>query len=118
LGLTQDDAAAFLKKMADESHSLGMGIGLKNAQEILPAVSSEIEFAVNEECTKTNNCELYLDLLGAGKPVFHIEYGDRSNMTSFCLQSMQKGAEFDTVIKHLALDGWVLYCDGSEFSGS
>jgi hypothetical protein len=104
--------------MGDEAHQLGMAIGLKNAEEILPQVKDDIEFAVNEECTTTGRCSWYLDLLGAGKPVFHIEYGSASDLTKFCLQSMSQGKEFDTVIKNLSLDGWVLYCDGSQYTTS
>ena len=118
LGLTQADATAFQKKMATEAHQYGMAIGLKNAEEILPDVKGDIEFAVNEECTKTGRCSWYLDLLAAGKPVFHIEYGTAADMANFCLQSMSQGQEFDTVIKNLSLDGWVLYCDGSQYTTS
>jgi Glycoside-hydrolase family GH114 len=114
--LTQDDAVKFQKKMGDYAHSLGLAIGLKNAEEILPNVKDDIEFAVNEECTKTNRCSWYLDLLKANKPVFHIEYGTKSDLSNFCLQSMAQGNQFDTVIKNLSLDGWVVYCDGSEYT--
>jgi endo-alpha-1,4-polygalactosaminidase (GH114 family) len=118
LGITQADATAFQKKMAAEAHQNGMAIGLKNAEELLNDVQNDIEFAVNEECTKTARCEMYSNLLTAGKPVYHIEYGSKSDMATYCLTSMSSGNKYDTVIKNLSLDGWVLYCDGSEYTSS
>ncbi|KAF2673983.1 endo alpha-1,4 polygalactosaminidase precursor [Microthyrium microscopicum] len=118
LGLTQADAIAFVKKQSSYAHSLGMSIGLKNAEEILDQVQDSIEFAVNEECTKTGRCAWYNNLLAAQKPVFHIEYGSKSDSNTYCLKSMSNGNQFATVIKHLSLDGWVVYCDGSEYTSS
>lgn len=115
LGLSQADATAFMKRMANEAHALGMSIGLKNAEEIIPTVQDDIEFAVNEECTKTGKCGLYLPLLNSGKPVFHIEYGTAADAPTFCLGSLPQGNQYDTVIKNLSLDGWVAYCDGTQY---
>lgn len=47
-GLTKEDSVAFLTKMAAEARRYGMSIGLKNAEDILPNVTSIIQFAVNE----------------------------------------------------------------------
>jgi hypothetical protein len=69
LNLTQQDSINFQQKMADEAHSLGLAIGLKNAEEILPNVSSFSDFAVNEQCTQTGRCSWYLDFLASNKPV-------------------------------------------------
>jgi hypothetical protein len=117
-----------------------MSTGLKNAQAILPQVRDDIQFAVNEECKAvTNDCDVYNDFLSPadqqkqGKPVFHVEYAVRSRgsdisstypgytgMTSdqikaaYCLSSNpSQSKKFSTIIKVLALDGWVLYCDGT-----
>lgn len=50
-------------------------MGLKNAEAIIPNVTSHIEFAVNEECaTYYGGCQSYEPFLNSGKPVFHIEY--------------------------------------------
>jgi len=38
-------------------------------------VINDIDFAVNEECA-TYGCSPYEMLIGAGKPVFHIEYAN------------------------------------------
>ena len=110
-----------------------MATGLKNAETILSSVQDDIQFAVNEECkTVTKDCNVY-DSFVQSKPVFHVEYAEHrsntdisstydgyQNMSSdevkaaYCLKSdPMESKNFSTIIKALALDGWVLYCDGT-----
>jgi hypothetical protein len=76
--LTEADSIDFLKKVSDEAKKYGMSMGMKNAESILPNVTSFIEFAVNEECTTystdDDGCWQYEPFLKSGKPVFHFEY--------------------------------------------
>lgn len=55
-----------------------MSIGLKNSLEILPFVSRDVDFAVNEECVLSSSCGQYASFtnprFGQGKAVFHVEY--------------------------------------------
>jgi len=74
--LTQSDSIKYIKRIAAEAASYGMSTGLKNAQEILSSVSSEVQFAVNEQCASGGDCTSYNSFLDRGKPVFHIEYAD------------------------------------------
>ena len=116
-----------------------MATGLKNAQSILASVRDDVQFAVNEECVAvTEDCNLYDDFMTpadsskVGKPVYHIEYAVHSgesisstypgfkNMSSaevqaaYCVNNVPAESKaFSTIIKTLALDGWVLYCDGT-----
>ena len=107
--LSTSDAVAFLKRQATEAASHGMSIGLKNAQDILPQVLNNIQFAVNEQCAQYGDCSAYSSLVAAGKPVFHIEYPEeRGGSQGGCQQG------FSTVMKRMSLDGWVQYCDGSQ----
>jgi hypothetical protein len=103
-----------MQKMGSEAAKYGMAIGLKNALDIIPSVMDIIQFAVNEQCVDNNECNTYDSMLGAGKPVFHIEYGDSSKLSSFCLSGTSNANQFSTIVKHLALDFWALYCDGSQ----
>jgi len=73
--LSENDTIDFVKKLAAESHRNGVALGIKNAEDILPGVIGDIDFAVNEECA-TYGCSPYEILIGAGKPVFHIEYAN------------------------------------------
>jgi hypothetical protein len=144
-GLTSQDSAAFVQKLADEAHKYGMAMGLKNALGILGQVGSSMEFAVNEECATYNGCRAYEPFLRSGKPVYHIEYvtfnirngtqvdiraEDKPRLASltsdqlkaaYCLETGQVSngmAEyFSTVIKTLDLSDWVLYCTREWESG-
>jgi hypothetical protein len=112
--LSTSDSVSFMQKMGSEAAKYGMAIGLKNALDIIPNVMDIIQFAVNEQCVANSECNTYDSLLGAGKPVFHIEYGDSSSLSSFCLSGTSNANQFSTIVKHLALDFWALYCDGSQ----
>jgi hypothetical protein len=85
-GLTQTDAINYLKAMSSYAATLGLSTGLKNAQEILPQVMNDVQFAVNEQCVtqtdRTTKCTEYNDFLAAGKPVLHIEYVDDGSSKS------------------------------------
>jgi hypothetical protein len=73
--LSRQDTIDFIKKLSAEAHSHGLAMGLKNAESILPQVSRDVEFAVNEQCaTSFSGCSSYSSFLASGKPVFHIEY--------------------------------------------
>lgn len=97
--------------MASTANSYGMSMGLKNAMDILDSVSGSIQFAVNEECIANEECDVYNGFVSSGKPVFHIEYGSGYQASRFCSNSY-----LNTVVKNLDLDGWVHYCDGSEYT--
>ncbi|KAE9979615.1 hypothetical protein EG328_000782 [Venturia inaequalis] len=132
LGLAAADSTLFMRALAAEAAKYGMSTGLKNAQSIIASVADVVQFAVNEECKMvTKDCGVYDEFI-AEKPVFHVEYVSshsgntiRSNydgyqgMTSdevkaaYCLKDdPTQAARFSTIIKTLALDDWVLYCDG------
>jgi hypothetical protein len=88
-----------------------MSIGIKNAMDILDSVQNDVQFAVNEECIANSECDVYNDFIRSGKPVYHIEYGSAYQASRFCSNSY-----LNTVVKNMDLDGWVHYCDGSEWT--
>ena len=114
--------------MAKVAHGLNIGIGLKNAFEILDRVDDLVDFAVNEQCVETLECSKYDDFVQT-KPVFHIEYlpGDDDSQTpltdttTVCTRynEAEQGeapnevdiTKLSTVIKNMDLDGWVQFCD-------
>jgi hypothetical protein len=118
--LTEQDTIDFMKKQADYSHSLGLSIGLKNAEQVIDQVGDYIEFAVNEQCVELDDCATYLNFLDSSKPVFHIEYPKnyQREEAKDCLKSDPNGTKFSTVLKNLALDSYVYYCDGSQWRTS
>ena len=77
-----------------------------------------VEFAVNEQCIELNGCALYLPFLNSGKPVFHIEYPKdfARGASKDCLKWDANAPKYSTVLKTLALDAYVYYCDGSQYT--
>jgi hypothetical protein len=118
--ITRNDGIDYVKKLADLAHSYGMAMGLKNAGDILSEVIDDIEFAVNESCASSDECDYYEELIEAGKPVLHVEYVNSNNnvpantRNRYCLKNEEDYAStFSTTIKVLSLNGWVLFCDGT-----
>lgn len=72
--LTEEDAVAYLRAIADIAHEHGLAIGLKNAGEIVPEVVDLVDFAVLEQCLDLGECDWYAPVVEAGKAVFDIEY--------------------------------------------
>lgn len=121
LSLTQDDSISFMYFLASEARSRNVSIGLKNAGEILPTLRDWVQFSVNEQCVEYQECETFVPMISAGKPVFHIEYppgapgGVSTESAENSCTTRRDGARkegFSTVLKGLDLDGWVEYCDG------
>jgi endo-alpha-1,4-polygalactosaminidase (GH114 family) len=93
--LTEADSINFLYNISLEAKYYGMAMGMKNAESILPNVTSFIQFAVNEECTTystdEDGCWQYEPFLKSGKPVFHFEYVSVDSKSSYPrIQSVYK----------------------------
>lgn len=74
--LTAADQLAFNRFLADEAHTRGLGVLLKNDVEQLDLLEPWFDGAVNEECLDYDECGLYDGLLAADKAVLHLEYVD------------------------------------------
>ncbi|KAK6615411.1 endo alpha-1,4 polygalactosaminidase precursor [Botrytis cinerea] len=74
LKLTEDDSIDYMQWLAAEAHGRGLGIGLKNAGEIIDRVLDNVQFAVNEQCVQYQECDTWQAFIDNGKPVFNIEY--------------------------------------------
>jgi len=126
LALTKRDSINYVTFLSSTAAKHNLGVGLKNSLEILSDVKHLVDFAVNEECVKANECDKYKAFLTTdNKPVFHIEYptndkprslaererskwcGDRSSA------EVKRSTNFQTVLKTMSLGGWVLYCNGT-----
>ncbi|KAF2474914.1 uncharacterized protein BDR25DRAFT_214372 [Lindgomyces ingoldianus] len=123
--ITERDAIRYLRQLSSFSHRLGMSIGLKNSLEILPFVTNNVEFAVNEECVLNSTCGKYSKFTSPsrgsiGKAVFHVEYerprpsSTSWNITAFAFPDVPGSdkLKLSTFIKTLDLNGWIMWCDG------
>ncbi|KAF7877516.1 hypothetical protein EAF04_001193 [Stromatinia cepivora] len=116
LGLTQDDSIEYMQWLAAEAHGRGLGIGLKNAGEIIDRVLDDVQFAVNEQCVQYQECDTWQVFIDNGKPVFNIEYPkdapkvSQVEKTDVCKGSDIHADGFFTIIKKMELDDWVESC--------
>ncbi|CAI7613937.1 unnamed protein product [Penicillium manginii] len=122
LGLTTNDSINLLKYLANQAHSRGMSIGLKNGGDIISDVIDNMQWSVNEQCAQYNECDTYAAFTSVNKPVFHIEYSgeDVGSQRKLKIRVTEEkksdachaeGAEkFSTVIKNMNLSAWVEYC--------
>ncbi|KAN0122979.1 Glycoside hydrolase superfamily [Hyaloscypha variabilis] len=114
LDLTTLDAIDYLKFLAIGAHSLNMSLGLKNAAEIMNQTIDIMQWAVNEQCEKYQECGVFQPFIRAGKPVFHIEYPNSapdvstSSKAEICTDRTAHG--FSTILKDMDLDEWLDAC--------
>ena len=71
---TRKDAVAFVRYLVDEAHDLGLGVGLKNAVELIKDVPG-VDFYVNEQCVSYDECGAYASV-AEKKAVLAVEYCD------------------------------------------
>lgn len=122
MNLSKADSINYIKFLAKTAAAYNMSIGLKNSAEIVAQVLGSVDFVTVEQCIEYDECDAFAPFIKAGKPVFHIEYPDSPNSmstasTNSICTSATKGSStygFTTIIKKLALDGWVKYCGGSQ----
>ena len=106
--ITQNDALIYTRIMANEAHKRGLAVALKNNVELVEDVVDYFDLLINEECFQYNECEGYLPIIEAGKPVFNAEYtelhiNDPVAREELCVIS--RGLGFQTLFLPLALDG-------------
>ena len=102
--ITAADQQGFIRALAAEAHARGLAFALKNDLGEVPQLLGDVDFAVNEECFKFNECGALSPFIAANKAVFHVEYtpADLAALgASICPQA--NALNFDTLIKHLDL---------------
>jgi len=106
-GINATEQLEYNRFLADESHKLGLSVGLKNDMDQAAALLDWFDWALNEECYDYDECDTLAPFVDAGKAVFHVEYVDE------WADAPAKAAEvcgipgFSTLVK-----GWDL---GAEF---
>lgn len=130
--LTLADAKDYLLYLTTEAHALGLGIGLKNAKDLVDyALSIGVDFAVNEECAAYKECgDKFQSWITASKPVFHIEYPNVDSFPCYnnatdaamCTGNGESGnptnslAGWSTVLKDADCGKGLMLCDGTTYA--
>jgi hypothetical protein len=102
--ITAADQQGFIRTLAVEAHGRGLAFALKNDLNEIPQLLGDVDFAINEECFRYNECGALTPFIGANKAVFQVEYsaGDlAAKGATLCPQA--NALNFDTLIKHLDL---------------
>ena len=105
--LTEADQLRFNRTIANEAHTRGLAVGLKNDLDQLAGLVRYVDFAVNEQCHEFEECDTYGGFIAAGKPVFNAEYESRlvqdaNSRAAVCAAS--RGLNIRTLILPLDLD--------------
>jgi len=91
---TEADAIDFVKFLSLGALLCGVEIGLKNSIGITLNLTSDVDFAVNEQCIEFKECDKYTAFYSASLPVFNIEYPTASVRKSW--PAAQATARCDT----------------------
>jgi hypothetical protein len=105
--LTAADQLAYNRFIAQEAHSRGLAVGLKNDLEQINQLVEFFDFAINEQCFQYAECDVLARFINAGKPVLHAEYRTkyiRNADSRKKLCNNAKNRQFSTLILPLDLD--------------
>jgi len=105
--LTATDQLGFNRMLANEAHSRGLSIGLKNDLEQILELVEYYDFAVNEQCFEYQECDLLSQFINSDKAVLNSEYkqeyiDDIGAREELCRDSISR--QFSTLILPLDLD--------------
>ena len=107
--ITIQDQNQYAVWLSEQAHQRGLAIGMKNAEDQVPALLPFFDFAVIEDCFVFGWCEAYLPFIQAGKPVFAVEYTETGvSFERACQQARAWG--FSLILKHRRLDTFQRTC--------
>ncbi len=107
--ITYEDQIHYAKWLADEAHSRGLAIGLKNTPDQVQELLPYFDFAITEDCFDQGWCNQMIPFIQAGKPVFAAEYDDTGvDFNAACMQAMD--LSFSVILKHRLLTKFRIAC--------
>lgn len=110
--LKYNDQISFNTFIAQQAHTRGLSVGLKNDLDQVNALVSSFDWALNEQCNQYGECDALQPFISANKAVFGVEY---SGSTSFC--PAMNANRFSFLKKNLNLDARVTQCCSSAPGG-
>ena len=107
--LTYADQLAYAGWLAEEAHSRGLAIGLKNAPEMVAEALPLFDFTITEDAFHYNWIEAMLPFVEAGKAVFAAEYTDMDvNFEAACQWGRSHNIQF--ILKNRILTAFRQTC--------
>lgn len=105
--LVADDQLAYNRFIANEAHTRGLSVGLKNDLDQVAELVDYFDFAVNEQCFEFAECDLLAPFINQAKPVLNAEYkpeyvSDSASRQALCADSVNR--QFSTLVLPLDLD--------------
>ena len=85
---TATDQLAFNRRLANEAHTRGLSIALKNSGDQASNLVEYFDFDLNEECLEFNECDQWQPFLAAEKPVLNVEYAGSKAEASAMAQTV------------------------------
>ncbi|KAK6500188.1 hypothetical protein TWF481_010538 [Arthrobotrys musiformis] len=105
--ITAAHQIAYNKMLADISHNLKMTVALKNDLDQAKTLARYFDYAVNEQCSYYDECDLLEPFLSSGKAVVGLEYpGEGDDTRSQAEVIAATDARTYTLIKKLDLGAW------------
>jgi len=103
--LASGDALDFNRFIAAAAAERELLVGLKNADQHVPDLVDDFDFAVNEQCHEFDECDAFMPFIEQAKPVFNAEYAQESvdDSSQLCADALAR--DFRTLILPLDLDG-------------
>lgn len=109
--LTAADQLDFNRWLAEQAHTRGLSVGLKNDLDQVAALVDDFDWALNEECVAYDECGVLAPFTDAGKAVFHVEYVDTwADAEALADEVCEVGPNLDTLVKTWDLDERRMAC--------
>lgn len=113
-GFSRRDQIEYNTFLSHEAHRRGLGVGLKNAGELVRDLEPLFDWVLTEECLENRECALFRPFLETGKAVLHTEYVGRESeapakLRSVCAEPARRG--FSTLVKTWDLGDEFYSCD-------
>jgi hypothetical protein len=110
--LSATDQLAYNRLIANEAHSRGLSVGLKNDLDQINDLVAYFDFAVNEQCFEYSECNAVTPFINHGKAVLNAEYkqayvDDANTRKIMCNESIN--LQFSTLVLPLDLDDGFRY---------
>jgi hypothetical protein len=122
-GMTAAMQIDYNRFLANTAHGDGLKVALKNDNEPdqVSALVAYFDFAINEQCHaqtkgKDDQCAVYANFTGAGKPVFNAEYSSTyktpGGQATLCKTAAQQNMRTLVLARNLD-DSYHYSCDGA-----